>query len=253
MAVSAPQLRRLGELGADAWPAETTERLHGWRLGFTGGVSRRANSVLPNRWDGRVRLDAAVAEVEGRYRARRLRPCFKMTSASLPPDLHSVLDARGYRPEGSTRVLTATVGAVRTACSGAGAQQVRLDRAATPAWMATSWCERDRQTEVPVLRAVVERITAPHLFALAVRDGQAAGAGLLVLARGWGLLTAIYTLPGFRRAGVAQAVVGALAGWVDREGACLLYLQVEADNPPAQRLFRGCGFRSAYRYHYLAV
>ncbi len=49
------------------------------------------------------------------------------------------------------------------------------------------------------------------------------------------------------------AVVAALAGWAGRQGAPSMYLQVEADNRPAQRLYRACGCRPAYRYHYLAV
>lgn len=241
-------IRRLEDLAADAWPAATTERLHGWRLGFTRGVTRRANSVIPIRWDGAVGLETAVAEVERRYRSRGLRPCFKLTSAALPAGLEAALEARGYAAEGCTDVHTARLDAVTAA-----GDSVRLSSAPSPEWIATCWSERARHAEVPVLTALVGRIATPHVFALAVRDGVVAGGGLAIQAGDWAGITAVLTLPRFRRSGIARAVVAALTRWARGQGVTSLYLQVEADNAPARRLYRGLGFRPAYRYHYRAL
>ena len=250
MTVSPQCIRRLEDLAADAWPAAATERLHGWRLGFTRGVTRRANSVIPNRWDRpRGGLEAALREVERRYRRHGLRPCFKLTSAAIPAGLDSILGARGYVSEGWTDVHTADIGAV----TAVGGDAVHLLSEPTPEWIATCWSERDRRTEVPVLTALVGRIATPRVFALAVRDGQAAGGGLATRVGNWAGITAMLTLPGFRRAGVARSVVGALARWAGGQGVSSLYLQVEADNQPARQLYLPLGFRLAYRYHYRAL
>jgi len=241
-------IRRLEDISADAWPAAATERLYGWRLGFTRGVTRRANSVLPNRWDGPSEPDAAVAEVERRYRSRGLRPCFKLTAAALPAGLDDILAARGYRAEGWTDVHTADCDAVPVADRGA----VRLLDVPTPEWIATCWSERDPRSEVPVLTELIHRIATPRVFALAVRDGAAAGGGLAIRVGDWAGITAVTTLPQFRRGGVARTVVAALTRWGRAQGVSSLYIQVEADNQPARHLYPPLGFRPAYRYHYRA-
>ncbi len=242
MTVSPLYIRRLENLAADAWPAAESERLHGWRLGFTGGVTRRANSVIPTRWDRpQGGLEAALLEVERRYRRRGLRPCFKLTSAAVPAGLERILEARGYASQGWTDVHTANIDAV----AAAGGDQVRLHSKPTPDWIATCWSERNRRTEVPVLTALVGRIATPRTFALVQRDGVAAGGGLAVRVGDWVGITAVLTLPGYRRTGAARAVVGALARWARGQGVTSLYVQVEADNRPAQRLYPALGFRLA--------
>ncbi len=191
-------IRRLENVAADAWPAAATERLHGWRLGFTHGVTRRANSVLPNRWDGAMALEAALLEVERRYRSRGLSPCFKLTSAAVPAGLDSFLEARGYASQGLTDVHTADTGAV----TAAGGDQVRLRSEPTPEWIATCWSERDQRTEVPVLTALVGRIATPRVFALVQRDGVAAGDGLAIRVGDWVGITAgpdVARIPPHRR------------------------------------------------------
>jgi GNAT superfamily N-acetyltransferase len=248
--VSPQCIRRLEDLAADAWPAAATERLHGWRLGFNRGVTRRANSVIPNRWDRpQGGLEAALLEVERRYRRRGLRPCFKLTSAAIPAGLDTILEARGYASQGWTDVHTANIDAV----TAAGGDQVRLHSKPTPEWIATCWSERDRRTEVPVLTALVDRIATPRVFALVQRDGVAAAGGLAIRVGDWVGITAVLTLPGYRRTGAARAVVGALAGWARAQGASSLYVQIETDNQPARQLYPPLGFRPAYRYHYRAL
>ncbi len=136
------------------------------------------------------------------------------------------------------------------AVSAAGGGEVRLLSKPTPEWITTCWSARDRRTGVPVLTALVGRIAAPRVFALAVRDGVAAGGGMAIRVGDRAGITALATLPRFHRTGVARAVVGALARWARGQGVTSLYVQVEADNQPARQLYPALGFRPAYRYHY---
>lgn len=240
------RIRLLEDVGADAWPAAATLWLEGWRLGLDRGVTRRANSVLPNA--AVADPDAMIAEVERRYRERGLPPCFKMTVAAEPGDLDDRLARKGYHAEGHSLVLVADAGRVRHPSSAQVA--ITLQEHPTRAWCDACWPPVRPAHEREALRRIVERIAGPRAFGLARRDGAAAGAALAVAGQGWVGLTAVHTLPPQRRRGVARSLLGALAAWARRRDVVQLYLQVETDNDSARRLYGAQGFIEAYRYHY---
>ncbi|HET8728669.1 MAG TPA: GNAT family N-acetyltransferase [Alphaproteobacteria bacterium] len=246
--MTADFVRLLERLGAATWPAEHEEEISGWRLGFTSGVTRRANSVLPLDWTGGD-LDAAVSEAEARYRARGLAPCFKLTFAALPEGLEGLLADRGYRAAGRSRVMTADAAAMARACT--PAYEVGLAAGPDPVWRAVVWPSDEVPAAEEAVRAgIVGRIPTPRAFVTVVLDDRPAGTALGAVADGWGCVTAVHTLPAFRRRGVARAALGALAGWTAGQGATGLFLQVEADNAAAIALYEAAGFRWAYDYHY---
>nr|WP_244668945.1 GNAT family N-acetyltransferase [Rhodobium orientis] len=53
-----------------------------------------------------------------------------------------------------------------------------------------------------------------------------------------------------RRRGYARQTLEAAYRWAADGGARLFWIGVEADNAPAQALYRSYGFRETYRYHY---
>jgi GNAT superfamily N-acetyltransferase len=58
------------------------------------------------------------------------------------------------------------------------------------------------------------------------------------------------TQPGFRRGGLAAAMLLRLVGWARSRGARRVYLQVEDDAAPALALYRHFGFARVYGYRY---
>ena len=84
-----------------AWPAAHEEALGGWRLRFTAGVTRRANSVLPHG-PAPPDIEAAVARVEVAYAERGLDPRFLISPAarrrSWTPSSPSAATRRRRRP-----------------------------------------------------------------------------------------------------------------------------------------------------------
>ena len=242
MSISDTEIRRLEEIGAKTWPARTTERLHGWLLSMDDGLTRRANSVLPIGWDDGPRVGERIAEVELRYQDHGLNPCFKMTRAVLPADLDDLLDRRGYRAEGHSLVLTTTPDAAKVSPG----PPVDLSSDATTDWLGCLW---PGHTDDDRWIGIVRRIAGPKAFALVRVDGETAGTALASVEDGWACITAVHTRPRFRRRGVGRALVAALADWAGPLGAGI-FLQVEADNDAALRLYASVGFASAYGYHY---
>jgi len=242
------RIRLLEDIGADAWPPATTVWLAGWRLSLDRGVTRRANSVLPNATRPVGVVAALIAEVEHRYRERGLRPCFKLTAAAEPADLDRRLARRGYLAEGHSLVLVAD--ARTLAAPHSPNITVALADRPTQAWLEACWPDGQDADERSARRAIVERLRLPRAFALARLGTTPGGAALAVADRGWAGLTAVHTLPEQRRRGVAQSLLRALAGWALEQDLKHLYLQVERDNTPARRLYAGLGFSEAYGYHY---
>jgi ribosomal protein S18 acetylase RimI-like enzyme len=242
------RIRLLEDIGANAWPAATTHWLEGWRLSLDRGVTRRANSVLPNAEQPVDDADALIGEVERRYRAKGLCPCFKLTAAAEPANLERRLERRNYRSEGHSVVLVADVRTITSAPS--PEISIALEDRPTQAWLDACWPAAQYAAERSARQGIVARLRLPRAFGLARRHSAIGGAALAVADRGWVGLTAVHTLPEQRRRGIAQSLLGALAGWAIEQGAERLYLQVERNNAPARKLYAGLGFTEAYSYHY---
>ena len=60
----------------------------------------------------------------------------------------------------------------------------------------------------------------------------------------------IYTAPSHRGQGCGKAITQALLAWAQQQGATTAFLQVEAHNAEAVRLYARFEFGAVYRYHY---
>ena len=243
--VSDAEIRRLERSGARTWPAATVERLGGWRLSMDRGIGRRANSVIPDSWDGAAAVEQRIAAVEERYRRSGLRPCFKMTRIAQPPGLDDILAQRGYGLEGRSLLMTVATDRASVPAD----PDIVLAPDPSPDWIETCWPGATDDGDDPRPQ-IVGRIVADKAFALAYRDGVPAAGALAVQDAERVCVTAVRTRPELRRRGAARAAIGALAGWARRRQARSLFLQVEADNAPAIALYAAAGYRPAYGYHY---
>jgi ribosomal protein S18 acetylase RimI-like enzyme len=242
---SVPELERLF---FGAWPAAEVLALGDWRLRFTSGVTRRANSVWPGGASG-LALDAAIGRAEAFYRARGAPARFQLFPTEPCAALDPALAERGYELESPVSVQLAAASDVARAIGADGAA-VEVEERVTPAWWSVA-AERSRFAAVPEpYRALLDRIGPRAGFALARLEGEPAASGLGVVDGDFAGIFSMLTLPERRRRGAAQAVLGALARWAERRGAERLALQVERDNPAALALYARAGFREIYGYHY---
>lgn len=79
----AERVRAIEVAAADALPCRVPVEDDGWRLRSNDGVTRRCNSVFPER-GGRNPLDAKIERSEACYRSHGCVPRFQLTDASLP-------------------------------------------------------------------------------------------------------------------------------------------------------------------------
>ena len=98
--LSSPQdlveVRRLETLAFAGWPALESRDDAGWRLRFSGGYTKRANSI--NALGPNADTDAATLDrLETAYRERGRAPVWRL-SPLAPPAAAEALTRRGYRP-----------------------------------------------------------------------------------------------------------------------------------------------------------
>lgn len=242
------EIALIEELAGNAVPALLWQELDGWRLRYSRGVTRRANSVLLAHHAGRFPLAEKIAHVEDFY-ARHGALCrFQLCPASLPTEVEATLEALGYTASPPTLVQVAPVAALL----GRTAGQARVTAAFDELWLA-AYAEGEGETsplKIMARRKMLGRIAPLAGFAAAYVDGQIAAVALGVVERGHLGIFSVATRPAYRRRGLATILMGDLASWAAERGATRAYLQVFSSNSPALRLYERLGFTTLYPYWY---
>jgi len=244
MSASTATIRRLEELGFNAWPALQTMVQDGWLFRFADGYTKRANSI--NAWmPGETPIATLIADAEAAYAARGLRAIFRLTPLA-PAALDAELDARGYAMLDETLVQCAEL-----PTETADDPDIEIVDAPSPAWLgAYTACSGLRAGDAPTLERMLRSIPAPSAFVVLRVDGAAQAFGYAACERGHVGLFDIITHRDARRRGFGRRVVTRLMRWGRQVGAGQAYLQVVAANAPARRLYGELGFRTVYGYHY---
>ncbi|MEN8242801.1 MAG: GNAT family N-acetyltransferase [Chloroflexota bacterium] len=237
-------------VAANAWRPAVEQQLAGWRLRFSGGSSRRVNSVWPNQLTGELSLEERIDLVEDFYRRHGQPACFQMCAAALPENLADALKARGYQDLKPTSVRTAPVEAV-IANSTAPKTEVTQTSKLTDEWFqAYTTASEYRAESLPIRRGILSRIGPAANFFVLRADDQPAAVGLGVVERGWLGVFCVVTFSAYRRQKFASQVTHGLTTWGIEAGASQVYLQVMDNNSPALAMYQKLGFEKLYAYWY---
>jgi N-acetylglutamate synthase len=232
---------------ANALPASITESLDGWRLRYSYGVTRRANSVLAETHTGD--LEKKLESVQNFYNRLNAKPRFQLCPASQPSGLNDVLLGQGY-----VRVSGANVQTLELAGStfDADSAQVQLLEKPNAEWFSVYRnVEKADAHKEKIRTQMLQCIESKAAFALLRLGGEPAAVGLGVFEKGYTGIFNMATLQEFRGRGGASTILAALAGWAKEQNGHTLYLQVAEENSNAQRVYEKLGFRTLYSYWYL--
>lgn len=221
------------------WPALEEVEVDGWVARFSGGVTQRANSVLPLAVPRD--LVAAIARVEGLYADRGLPVIFQVEPGA---ELDRVLGDRGYEFRSLTSLQTAEVG------DAAGPDGVDVTEAPDQDWLDLWWAV-DGRGDAGALAIVVKILSGgPALYAT-IRDDQGAVAiGRLALVGEWGGVYCMAVRPDARRRGLGARVLDGLFAAGRARGVTRTWLHVLAHNTAARRLYQRAGYTEVAQYHY---
>jgi N-acetylglutamate synthase len=230
----------LDDLMRAGWPALEEIPVDGWLARFSGGVTQRANSVMPLATP--ADLDQTLARVEALYADRGLPTVFQLGPEA--DELDQVLADRGYRFGSATSIQTTTLGDIPPVAG------VELADTPDQRWL-DLWWSVDGRGDADALAIAVKILTGgPALYATIRDDDGAVAVGRLALVGKWGGVYCMAVRPDARRRGLGSAVLqGLLAGGRER-GITQAWLHVLADNTAANQLYARHEFTETSTYHY---
>ncbi len=232
----------------DTWRPVEVADVDGWQLGFSGGFTSRANSVVPLAEP--PDLDAAIGRVEAFYSQRGVPARFRVGREARPVGLDGVLAARGYRLVATTRVLA--LAALPAQAEPSAASIEMADEVADEPdddWL-SGWLDVKASGTVDpgLARAVV---TGPAADYLTTRDDDAVVGVIRAGYSGdWVGLSCLMVAQRARRRGLARVLTLAAMVIAAERGARRAFLQVEAGNHAALALYHRLGFVDVDTYHY---
>jgi N-acetylglutamate synthase len=219
------EIRDLEHAAALAWPGTEQHWHDGWLLRAGGGVTSRANSAVPLRFEANVHALPAIVDW---YAERGLPAWLALPERLLPIKTPGIKD---------TRVLVRDIEP--------GDAPVEFPPHPDTAWLRIY----ERDVPVDVLTAVIDGEVA-----FATEGDAAVGRAAVTTAPDgtrWAGLSAVRVAEQSRRLGHARTVCSALLGWAAQHGATRAYVQVLADNEPAATLYHSMGFRLHHTLRYL--
>lgn len=238
------QVRRLEELAFDGWPALESRNTAGWRLRFSGGYTKRANSINALGPDARTDIKT-LDGLEAAYRERRQLPAWRLTPLA-PPGVGDLLAGRGYRPIERSLLQVCRLDPAITP-----SPEVSIQPEPSAAWI-EAFCTYSpvRPEHRDTMRRMLASIVAPVGFGF-VEEADRPMAMAIGAVQGdhMGLFD-VLVMPHARRRGLARKVTESLYAWAWRHGARFAYLQVVATNVAAMPLYAAQGFRTVYDYEY---
>lgn len=241
----------LAHVGARAWQPAETEQLGGWRLGASGGFTRRANSVVP-LGDPGLPLDEALERVRGWYGARGLPPYIQVSSGAEGTQelLGAELARRGWVAEVTVEVRIGALAPLAEAAPDADVERVALRPVCDEGWL-----RGYHRFSAPGPEVLHVLHTAPSVrFATVPGEGDVPAAiGRCVTDGRWAGFMAVEVDPAHRRQGLATAVMTALARDALAGGASAAWLQVESENGAARAMYDRLGFVTHHRYQHFRL
>ena len=227
----------------NAWPAMHQVLLDGWLLRFSGGFTKRANSIIPLYPSLKPNLEK-VRYCENLYAREKLRTIFRLTSVGDENELDTMLAGRGYQLIDPTWVMSRSLVDPVAAAEDFSILPLRD-------WL-RAYCQLSGMPDTAArLHAVLlKSIHTDAVFGALIEDGEVLACGLAVIEQELVGLFDVVTDAARRRRGLGAQIVDSLLHSGREQGASVAYLQVMQDNEPARSLYAKLGFSKTYRYWY---
>jgi len=239
------RLAQIEDAALNAWTAPRQTFYDGWILRFTGGHSKRVNSVN-SRYPSTLSLQEKIRHCEAIYAKAGLPVIFRLPEPFTPPELLDALETAGYESFDPTFVM------------GKGLEpplplspELTFEAMPPRDWIALRAQVTQSSVSALSLHAQILDLIVPHKILVGLFfKGEPVACGMGVVEGDLLGYFSIYTSSDHRRQGFGWMVMDGLTGWGCAKGASFGYLQVEGDNESALALYQRLGFTRYYTYCY---
>ena len=248
---TATMLSRIEDAGLNASAPREQRWIDGWLVRFSSAKAKRARCIQAVA-AGRLSVADKLSQCFPVYAAAGLHPYIRITPFSQPDRLDAQLAALGMHVVDKTLVLV--LASIESATAVAPPSSAGWRVATVGPEDFADWVGQQRGSTAAERQAHADRISlspVPHHGVLAFdADGVTVGAGQIVVEGELAGLYDVFTAESQRRRGVAEIVCRHLLGVAASSGVRTAYLQVDAANESALRIYRRMGFVDGYSYHY---
>lgn len=225
---------------------DLTEEIDGWLLPFAEGTVKRAKSAVPLH---RSAVEPATLDrIEDRCDSRHVAPLLRLADAPCFDGLRAELERRHYVADSPTCVQLGSAQRMRGLVA-PGGRMADVDRTPDDAWAALFLGEGFDPVDGAHRVRTLSRAKGT-LFASVREGGRTVAAGAMAFGNGWASVHGMRTDKAQRGRGLAGQVLAGLAQAAQARGFERVFLQVDAQNPPAQALYRRAGFETRWKYSY---
>ena len=265
--IDAVLLQRIEDSSLNASAPPQQRWLDGWLVRYSPGKAKRARCINAVAL-GQRSPQAKLTECEALFREASLPLVVRITPFTQPAGLDAELARQGWPMFDDTRVMV--LAELRgwspppvAVCEDRPAEAGKRVQSGLPAgWAEAIESAHDYAHTVGRLRDSTALEIESHAQRLQLspvpytglvwRDGAGQVQACGQFARESGLvgLYDIFTAPAARGRGLARALCARLLRLAREEGAHTAYLQVDAANTSARRVYVHLGFQDAYTYHY---
>jgi len=244
-------LARIEDAGINASAPREQRWVDGWLVRLSPGKAKRARCIQAVA-AGRLDVDAKLAVCLPLFAAAGLRPYLRITPFSQPAGLDRRLAELGMAKVDDTRVMVLPSLDALARESADALDDARIEATAPDEF--ADWVGTARGSSAAERRAHAERIGRPAVpyYTVLAKDeqGEPVCAGAVVIEGEVAGLYDVVTAGAARRRGHAERVCRHLLAHAATRGATVGYLQVDAANETARRIYRRLGFADGYAYHY---
>ena len=226
------------------WPATTNLEVDGWLMRVAGGVTNRANSVLPlpNSLAATGEDEFAMKITQARnYYAGHGQPVIFQLALPTWVELHE-------------RLLS--IGAIETIRGNTMVADLKPQQIDLPTGF-----ELRQSSELPEpwlainptvdIEKILTGCSATYLSIS--KAGQVVATARIALAENWSSITRVYVIKEFRGQGLAKLIVASALQASLAQGATKAVLQVDALNAIAIAVYEALGFNFHHEYCYLEL
>jgi ribosomal protein S18 acetylase RimI-like enzyme len=242
------RLARVEEAGLNASQPREQLLFDGWLLRFSPGKARRARSINAIA-DGELPLDKRVETCRRWYDRFRLPLLVRVTPFSRPARLDEYLATAGFVAGDETRVMTCGLDRIEAAATETAAREV--DACAFAAVVGRLRGSAPGQVEAHQRRLLDSPLKGSTVRLVAFgKDDAPLAAGQVVVENELAGVYDIVTAEHVRSRGYGRAISRQLLAAAAALGADTAYLQVDAGNASARRIYSALGFADRYAYWY---